>query len=132
MDHGAGSWLGPTACVKGDISGSGDLLIYGSVEGTIKLEERKLTVGSSAKVTGNISAGDVVAHGFVKGDVRATGRIEIKKDGSVTGNLTAAQITVEDGAGCKGFLEIERNAVKKTEIKGGVRAASAGAGRGKG
>jgi len=39
----------------------------------------------------------------VKGNVRATGRIEIKKDGSIVGNLTTAQIMIEDGADFKGF-----------------------------
>jgi cytoskeletal protein CcmA (bactofilin family) len=45
-----------------------------------------------------------------KGNVRATGKIEIKKDGSVIGNLTTAQIMIEDGADFKGTIEIARAA----------------------
>src|SRR6266404_2718291 len=79
----ATGWLGSSLHVKGDITGTEDLLIDGSVEGLIQLDERKLTVGATAKLTADINARDVVVYGSVKGNVRATGRIEIKKDGSI-------------------------------------------------
>jgi hypothetical protein len=78
-------WLGSSLHVKGEITGSEDLLIDGTVEGLIQLDERKLTVGTTAKVTADINARDVVVYGYVRGNVRARGRIEIKKDGSVNG-----------------------------------------------
>src|SRR3979411_2752278 len=98
------AWLGSSLHVKGDISGTEDLLIEGSVEGLIQLDERKLTVGATAKVTADINARDVVVYGYVKGNVRAKGRIEIKKDGAIIGNLTTAQIMIEDGADFKGSI----------------------------
>jgi cytoskeletal protein CcmA (bactofilin family) len=61
--------------------------------------------------------------------VRATGRIEIKKDGSVIGNLTTAQIMIEDGADFKGSIEIDRGATKEADKSVPARAASAGAGQ---
>jgi cytoskeletal protein CcmA (bactofilin family) len=121
-------WLGSTMYVKGDISGTEDLLIDGSVEGMIQLQERKLTVGTAAKVTADIIAHDVVVYGYVKGNVRATGRIEIKKNGSVIGNLMTAQVLIEDGADFKGSIEIERGAKEEADRNVSARAASAGAG----
>ena len=103
------SRMGVNLRVKGEISGSEDLSIDGAVEGMVQLDGRKLTVGTTAKVTADIVAGEVVVYGKVKGNVRAKG-IEIKKDGSVTGDLTMAQILIEDGANFKGSIEIERNA----------------------
>ena len=88
------AWLGPSIHVKGDIMDTDDLLIHGSVEEMIQFEQRKLTVGTAARLTTDISAQDVVVDGFVRGDVRAAGQIEINKDGSVIGNLTATQILV--------------------------------------
>jgi len=41
-------WLGSGLRVKGDIGGTEDLLIDGSVEGMIQLDERKLTVVTTA------------------------------------------------------------------------------------
>lgn len=125
----ATGWLGASLRVKGEISGTEDLLIDGMVEGQIQLEERKLTVGKTAKLTADINARDVVVFGYVKGNVRAKGRVEIKKDGYVVGNLTTAQIMIEDGADFKGTIEIDRSA-KEADKNAPARAAAAAAGAG--
>ncbi|MGB7844924.1 MAG: polymer-forming cytoskeletal protein [Candidatus Acidiferrum sp.] len=124
------AWLGSSVHIKGDISGTEDLLIDGSVEGLIQLDERRLTVGPTAKLTADINAKDVVVHGYVKGNVHATGRIEIKKDGSVIGNLTTAEVRIEDGADFKGSLEIVRGDAKEADKNVYPRTASASAGAG--
>jgi cytoskeletal protein CcmA (bactofilin family) len=118
-------WLGSSLHVKGDITATEDLLIEGWVDGLIQLEERSLTVGPMAKLTAEINARDVVVYGYVKGNVRAKGRIVIKKDGVVVGNLKTAYITIEDGAEFKGSLEIKRSAAKEAEEGSSSRAASA-------
>jgi len=102
--------LGASLHVKGEISGNEDLHIDGSVEGLVQLDDRKLTVGSSAKLTADVVAREVVVYGSVKGNLRARDRIEIKKDGSVIGDLTTARIMIEDGAYFKGAIEIDRSA----------------------
>ena len=105
--------LGPSLHIKGEISGNEDLLIDGSVEGLIQLDERKLTVGATAKLTADIIAREVVVYGSVKGNLRAKDRIEIKKDGSVNGDLTTARNSIEDGAYFKGSIEIDKSAEKE-------------------
>src|ERR1019366_2241781 len=102
--------LGGSLHVKGEISGKEDLHIDGSVEGLIQIEDRKLTVGASAKLTADVVAREVVVYGSVKGNLRARDRIEIKKDGSVVGDLITARIMIEDGAYFKGSIEIDRPA----------------------
>jgi cytoskeletal protein CcmA (bactofilin family) len=100
--------LGASLHIKGEITGNEDLVIDGSVEGLVQLEDRKLTVGASAKVTADIISREVVVYGNVKGNLRARDRIEIKKDGSVVGDLTTARIMIEDGAYFKGSIEIDK------------------------
>ncbi len=112
--------LGPSLQVKGEISGSEDLYIDGQVEGSIRLEERKLTIGSTARVVADVAAGEVVVSGHLKGNVNAKKRVEIRKDGSLTGDLTTAQIMIEDGAYFKGSIEIQRS----VETMAGKRASS--------
>ena len=119
--------LGSSLRVKGDIIGTEDLLIEGLVEGQIQLDGRKLTVGTTAKLTADINARDVVVYGYVKGNVSAKGRVEIRRDGSVIGDLTTAQIMIEDGADFKGSIEIDRRATKEAENDVSSRAASVGA-----
>jgi cytoskeletal protein CcmA (bactofilin family) len=104
----ASARLGASLHVKGEISGNEDLQIDGTVEGLVNLEDRKLTVGAAAKVTADVVAREVVVYGSVKGNLRARDRIEIKKDGSVIGDLTTARIMIEDGAYFKGAIEIEK------------------------
>ena len=100
--------LGQSLHFKGEISGNEDLHLDGSVEGLIHLEDRKLVIGASAKVTADVIAREVVVYGNVKGNLQARDRIEIKKDGSVVGDLTTARIMIEDGAYFKGSIEIEK------------------------
>jgi len=104
--------LGASLHIKGEISGNEDLHIDGTVEGLVQLDDRKLTVGATAKLTADVVAREVVVYGSVKGNLRARDRIEIKKDGSVIGDLTTARIMIEDGAYFKGSIEIDRTASK--------------------
>ena len=60
-------------------------------------------------MTAHVVAREVVVYGNSKGNLRASDRIEIKKDGSVVGELTTARIIIEDGAHFKGSIEIDRN-----------------------
>jgi cytoskeletal protein CcmA (bactofilin family) len=102
------SRLGASLHIKGEITGNEDLHIDGNVEGLVHLEDRKLTVGTTAKLTADVIARDVVVYGNVKGNLRARDRLEIKKDGSVVGDLSTARIVIEDGAYFKGSIEINR------------------------
>ena len=108
--------LGASLHVKGEVSGHEDLHIDGTIEGLIQLEDRKLTVGPSAKLTADVVAREVVVYGSVKGNLRARDRIEIKKDGSVVGDLTTARIMIEDGAYFKGSIEIDRTSEKTADL----------------
>jgi len=107
------SHLGSSLQIKGEIWGSEDLQLDCSVEGTVRLPGRKLTIGASAKIVANIVAGEVIVLGNVKGNVTANDRIEVKKDGSVAGELTTSRIMIEDGAYFKGTIAIDRKAPGK-------------------
>ena len=120
--------LGSSLHIKGEITGNEDLQIDGSVEGLVQLDDRKLTVGPAAKVTADIVAREVVVYGNVKGNLRAKDRIEIKKDGSVNGDLTTTRIMIEDGAYFKGSIEIDKPADKETDKSAFTRTATAPAG----
>jgi cytoskeletal protein CcmA (bactofilin family) len=79
------------------------------------LNGQRLTVGRSGKLNSEIFAREVVVYGNLTGNVHASDRVEIKKDGSVTGDITTARISVEDGAYFKGRIEIERTKHGKSE-----------------
>ena len=114
MGRGA-SRLGANLRVKGEVIGSEDLVIEGTFEGLVQLDEGNLTIARTAKVTADIVAAEIVVSGEVKGNVRAKERIRLKTDGSVTGDLTTPEILIEDGALFKGSVEIDKGMEKDAQ-----------------
>ncbi|MGH9679567.1 MAG: bactofilin family protein [Candidatus Acidiferrales bacterium] len=101
------SYLGPGLVIKGEISGNEDLKLDSKVEGLVSIGGFRVTVGPSAHVSAEIIAREAIIAGEVIGDVRASDRIEIKKNASVIGDLTTGKIAVEEGAYFKGTVEID-------------------------
>jgi cytoskeletal protein CcmA (bactofilin family) len=99
--------LGPGLKIKGELIGHEDLKLEGKIEGAISLGGHRLNVGNTAHIHANIVAREVVVAGEVTGNVNARDRIEIKKGGSIVGDLTTARIVIEDGAFFKGAIEID-------------------------
>lgn len=99
--------LGSSLEIKGHITGTEDLQIDGKVDGPISLRGHELTVGATAQLNSEIHAGEVVVYGKVVGNLHARGRVDIKKDGSITGDISSARISIEDGAHFKGRIEID-------------------------
>ena len=102
------AWLGSGIQVEGKISCNEDLQIDGTVEGPISVQGKKLTVGHTAQLNSQIVAREVVVYGEVHGNLHALDRVEIKKEGSVIGDITTGRIVIEDGAQFKGMIEIDR------------------------
>ncbi len=111
MVHG-GTFVGAGLHIKGEIAGDEDVVVEGSVDGTLKLPNATLTVRPNGKVKAGVSAHSVIVYGEVNGNVAARDRIEIKKEGSVVGDLTTARIIIDDGATFKGSIEIIRDTDK--------------------
>lgn len=101
--------IGKSVVIRGELSGSEDLYIDGQVEGIIELREHHLTVGPNGRVQANIDANHVVILGSVCGNIRAFDCVEIRKSGSLVGDIVAARIVIEDGAFFKGGIDIQKS-----------------------
>jgi cytoskeletal protein CcmA (bactofilin family) len=100
--------IGKSLVVKGELSGSESLYIDGKVEGAINLPGNRVTVGRNGQVAANISAREVVVLGKVRGNIQASDRVDIRSEGSLTGDVAAARISIEDGAYFKGGIDIRK------------------------
>jgi len=107
--------VGKGLVIKGEITGSESLFIDGKVEGSINLPGNRVTVGRNGQVAASISAREIVVLGKVRGNVTATDRVDIRAEGALTGDVSAARISIEDGAFFKGGIDI-----RKPETKGGA------------
>ena len=78
------------------------------MDGSIALRGQSLTIGPNGRVRANIEARNVVVHGRVDGDVHATDRVDLRKSASLTGDISTARISIEDGAYFKGTIDIQK------------------------
>jgi len=100
--------IGKGLFIKGEITGSESLFIDGKIEGSINLPGNRLTVGRNGQVSASITAREIVVLGKVRGNVSATDRVDIRAEGSLTGDVAAARISIEDGAFFKGGIDIRK------------------------
>ena len=112
--------IGKSLFIKGEISGSESLFVDGKVEGSINLAGNRVTVGRNGQVAASITARELVVLGKVRGNVSATDRVDIRAEGSLSGDVSAARISIEDGAFFKGGIDI-----RKPEGKPGAPAVAA-------
>ncbi len=104
--------IGKAVLVKGQIFSREDLVIDGEVEGTVEVQEHRITVGPNGKVHASVKAREIVVLGTIQGNVEATEKIDIKKDARLVGDIKTARIVIEDGAYFKGSIDITKAEVK--------------------
>jgi cytoskeletal protein CcmA (bactofilin family) len=104
--------IGKGLFIKGEISGSESLYIDGKVEGSVNLPGNRVTVGRNGQVAASINAREIVVLGKVRGNVTATDRVDIRAEGSLSGDVAAARISIEDGAFFKGGIDIRKPETK--------------------
>jgi cytoskeletal protein CcmA (bactofilin family) len=100
--------IGKSLVIKGEVSGSESLYIDGRVEGSINLPGNRVTVGRNGIVNANINAREIVVIGKLKGNLTASDRVDIRNEGSLTGDVVAQRISIEDGAFFKGGIDIRK------------------------
>ncbi len=100
--------IGKSLVIKGEVTGSESLYIDGKIEGTINLAGNRVTVGRNGQVSANITAREIVVLGKVRGNMIASDRVDIRSEGSLTGDVAAQRISIEDGAFFKGGIDIRK------------------------
>jgi len=98
--------IGKSVVIRGEVKGSEDLIVDGRVEGTVSLSESRLTVGASADLAADLSAKDVLVMGQVKGNIVASGRVELRAGCAVDGDIRALRLSIEDNAVFRGKVDL--------------------------
>ena len=100
------SVIGPTLAFRGELSADEDLVIEGTIEGTIAHHEKNLTIGKQGKVTADIHAHAVVIEGELNGDIHSDGLVSIATGATVNGDIYCARVIMEDGACFNGKIDM--------------------------
>ncbi|WP_263418826.1 bactofilin family protein [Terriglobus albidus] len=103
---GAGTLIGRSLVIRGEVSGSEDLYVDGSIEGTVTLSAGRLTVGPNAKVKADVQAPEVIVMGDLDGNLRSEGKVELRDKSAVRGDILAIRLAVEEGAVLRGRVDL--------------------------
>ena len=98
--------IGKSVTIRGELSGTEDLVIDGIFSGSISLPESRLTVGPNAHITADLDVRDLVIFGAVDGNVKASGRIELRQTAVLNGDIVANRLSIEESASYRGKVEL--------------------------
>jgi cytoskeletal protein CcmA (bactofilin family) len=104
--------IGKSLVIKGEVTGSESLYVDGRIEGSVNLPGNRVTIGRNGVVAANITAREIVILGKVRGNLTASDRVDIRNEGSLTGDVVAQRISIEDGAFFKGGIDIRKPGLK--------------------
>lgn len=98
--------LGKNTTIKGDIEFNGALILDGSIYGCVKGSENDdvLTISETGVVEGKIEVANIIVNGIVKGDIIASGKIEVASKANIEGNVYYHNIEMETGSKINGQL----------------------------
>jgi cytoskeletal protein CcmA (bactofilin family) len=117
------SVLGPTLRFRGELSAQEDLIIQGSVDGSIT-HTQSLTVGTDGSMKGDIRARVIIIDGKVDGDLYATESVSIRATAKVKGNVFAPRVGITDGAFFQGQIEMQPSGAAVQEHSARLRQAA--------
>lgn len=105
-DGSVGAIIGPSITIRGDVTGSENLLIQGHVDGSVTLELHEVTVGSEGHVKADITGRVITIEGKVEGNLKAQEQIILRATAHVSGDLRAPRLVLEDGASFRGLVDM--------------------------
>jgi len=121
--------VGPSVVVEGDFASEGNILVKGTVSGSVKTG-RLLTVEEGAKILANVHAGEAVVSGEIKGNMRISQRLELTESAKILGDVSCKILVVAPGAQLQGKISMggiaieggakEKKTSRRTRMSGDV------------
>ena len=109
--------VGSSVFVKGELTGSEDVTVDGRVEGRIDLPDHALTIGPNGHIQADIVAKVLTVFGLVVGGIRARDKVDIRRGGSLEGDLACARLAIQDGAHFCGKVDMQSRQPKPGEVE---------------
>jgi len=109
--------IGKSVVIKGELSGSEDLTIEGTVEGKIELRQNVLTIGPNAKIKAQVFAESVIVQGEVHGNITATEKVDLRESGSMDGDVVSPRVAISEGAHFRGSIDMQKAGAKPGDNK---------------
>ncbi len=117
------SVLGPTLRFRGELSAQEDLIVQGSVEGSIT-HTQSLTIGADGSMKGDIRARIIIVDGTVDGNLYATEFVNIRATAKVKGHVFAPRVAITEGAFFQGQIDMQPSGAAVQEHSARLRQAT--------
>jgi cytoskeletal protein CcmA (bactofilin family) len=115
--------IGSTIVIDGELRSSEDISIQGTIKGKIETSA-DLFVEGSGTIEAEVNTRSIEVHGTIIGNVRATDKYELMREGRVTGDVSAPRVVIADGAKFKGHIDMAENGPALARLEEGPRAGS--------
>ncbi len=99
--------IGPSIRIKGEISGEGDMVIQGRVEGKVDIKKGQVTVAKNGLIKADIYGKVISVEGEVQGNLFGEEQVVVRESGVVSGDMTAPRITLQEGAKFRGHVDTD-------------------------
>lgn len=97
--------IGPSVKVEGDFVTEGNIIVEGTICGTIKTSQN-LKVGPESKIFANVSAENALISGEVQGNLNVSGKLELTSTAKIFGDVKTGNISIASGAVINGKYQM--------------------------
>ena len=111
--------IGASVRVKGNFQGQGNIVIEGTLEGSLKTNAN-LFIGEKAKVVASVEAKDAIINGELQGNVKTKGYLAIGSGAKIFGDIQYGSLSISQGAIVHGQLSALGGAGETKEVKKGT------------
>ena len=89
--------IGQEASLEGRLTVKHAMRVEGQVKGELTSTDT-ITVGTTGKIEGSVTAENVIIGGQVDGNIKAGGRVTLEAGSRFTGDLEASRLVITEGA----------------------------------
>ena len=108
------SYFGKNLTIKGRVSGNGNVIIMGGLEGEFDLRGR-VKIAQPAKIKGKVKADVISVDGNVKGKLAAKQRLHLDQTARIEGQMTTPKLSISEGASFNGEVTMSGRVKKASD-----------------
>ena len=91
------TYFGKNLKIKGRVSGNGNIIILGALDGEFNLKGR-VKIAEPAKIKGEVKADVISVNGNVRGSLVARERVHLDQTARIEGQISTPQLSISEGA----------------------------------
>ena len=97
------TYFGKNLRIKGRVSGNGNIIILGALEGEFNLKGR-VKIAQPAKIKGQVKADVISVNGNVQGSLVAQERVHLDQTARIEGQINTPSLSISEGASFDGEI----------------------------